>query len=236
MIVDVTRPNQPIEKFHIPGPGRRRPDAVGAHVPRLRPSRGGAAGRVYLMRNVQGSAASGYEVWDVTNVSNPFMVGAMRGLSNTHKHYWECQTGIAYLPGSVPVKLAPAAIDDDRRLGQPGEPVYLRTHGLPGSQPTGTGPVPPSLHGASPAATTRTRRAGWRAAATQWTSSAIASTRVGRRRRRHHAGARQEQAVAATVRNLHGRPEQPDQRAAEIRRRRRSSTCRRTRGATPACR
>jgi hypothetical protein len=30
----------------------------------------------------------------------------------------------------------------------PASPVYLRTHGLPGSQPTGTGPVPPSLHGA----------------------------------------------------------------------------------------
>ena len=30
----------------------------------------------------------------------------------------------------------------------PAAPVYLRTHGLPGGQPSGTGPVPPSLHGA----------------------------------------------------------------------------------------
>ena len=29
----------------------------------------------------------------------------------------------------------------------PANPVYLRTHGLPGGQPSGTGPVPPSLHG-----------------------------------------------------------------------------------------
>jgi hypothetical protein len=29
----------------------------------------------------------------------------------------------------------------------PANPIYLRTHGLPGAQPSGTGPVPPSLHG-----------------------------------------------------------------------------------------
>jgi hypothetical protein len=29
----------------------------------------------------------------------------------------------------------------------PANPIYLRTHGLPGGQPSGTGPVPPSLHG-----------------------------------------------------------------------------------------
>jgi hypothetical protein len=30
----------------------------------------------------------------------------------------------------------------------PASPIYLRTHGLQGAQPSGTGPVPPSLHGA----------------------------------------------------------------------------------------
>jgi hypothetical protein len=29
-----------------------------------------------------------------------------------------------------------------------GDPKYLRTHGLPGGQPSGTGPEPPNLHGA----------------------------------------------------------------------------------------
>jgi hypothetical protein len=29
----------------------------------------------------------------------------------------------------------------------PSTPIYLRTHGLPGGQPSGTGPTPPSLHG-----------------------------------------------------------------------------------------
>jgi hypothetical protein len=100
------------------------------------------------MRNVQGSSASGFEVWDVTDVRNPVLAGAMRALSNTHKHWWECKTGIAYMPGSRTV--------DGWRQGQsmlivdwsnPANPVYLRTHGLPGGQRSGTGPVPPSLHG-----------------------------------------------------------------------------------------
>jgi hypothetical protein len=148
MIIDVTRPNQPIEKFHIPvplsgGQAQMARMCLGSVLP------GGTPGHVYLMRNVQGTAASGYEVWDVTNVSNPFMVGAMRALSSTHKLYWECQTGIAYLPGSVTAQAwrqpqSMVIVD----WSNPASPVYLRTHGLPGAQPTGTGPVPPSLHGA----------------------------------------------------------------------------------------
>ena len=57
---------------------------------------------VYMMRNVQVGDLdfSGYEVWDVTNVTNPTLVGELRNLRNTHKHWWECKTGIAYLPGS----------------------------------------------------------------------------------------------------------------------------------------
>jgi len=43
---------------------------------------------------------SGYEVWNVTDVTNPQLVGAMRGLRNTHKQWWECNTGIAFMPGS----------------------------------------------------------------------------------------------------------------------------------------
>jgi len=148
MIVDVTRPNQPIEKFHIPvpvsgGQAQMARMCLGSELP------GGTPGHVYLMRNVQGSSAAGYEVWDVTNVTGPVLVGAIRGLSSTHKNYWECQTGIAYLPGSV----AAQAWRQPQSMiivdwSNPASPVYLRTHGLPGAQPTGTGPIPPSLHGA----------------------------------------------------------------------------------------
>jgi hypothetical protein len=154
MIVDITNPRRPVEKFHIPGPianGSSQTQSnrlcLGSVLP------GGVAGKVYLLRNVQTGnlTFSGYEVWDVTDVNNPALVGAMRGLRNTHKPWWECKTGIAYLPGS---KGAPAA---QWRQGQsmiiadwrnPASPVYLRTHGLPGAQPGATGPVPTSLHGA----------------------------------------------------------------------------------------
>ena len=148
-IVDITDPANPVEKFHIPAPAsgaqtQSNRMCLGSDLPR------GMPGHVYMMRNVQTGnlAVSGYEVWDVTDVGNPQLVGQMRNLRNSHKHWWECKTGIAYLPGS---KVAPRW-----RRGQsmviadwsdPANPIYLRTHGLPGGQPSGTGPVPPSLHG-----------------------------------------------------------------------------------------
>lgn len=151
MIVDITDPARPVEKFHIPGPianGSAQTQSnrmcLGSDLPR------GIPGRVYMMRNVQTNnlAVSGYEVWDVTDVASPALVGQIRNLRNTHKHWWECKTGIAYLPGS---KAAPRWRQGQSMLivdwSDPANPVYLRTHGLPGGQPSGTGPVPPSLHG-----------------------------------------------------------------------------------------
>ena len=153
MIVDITDPKKPVEKFHIPvpvagGQSQSVRMCLGSVLP------GGIPGHVYLLRNVQGSTAAGYEVWDVTNVTIPTLVGSMRSLRNTHKPWWECNTGIAYLPGSRDV---PASSGQRWRQGQsmmivdwkdPANPIYLRTHGLPGGQPSGTGPTPTSLHGA----------------------------------------------------------------------------------------
>ena len=94
MIVDVTDPAHPVEKFHIPAPAagaqtQSNRMCLGSDLP------GGTADHVYMMRNVQGSSASGYEVWDVTDVKAPTLVGELRNLRNTHKHWWECKTGIA---------------------------------------------------------------------------------------------------------------------------------------------
>jgi len=148
MIVDITDPARPVEKFHIPAPAagaqtQSNRMCLGRDLPN-----GGASNRVYMMRNVQGSSASGYEVWDVTDVTKPVLAGEMRNLRNTHKHWWECKTGLAYLPGS---KNAPRWKQGQSMMivdwSNPSSPIYLRTHGLPGGQPSGTGPVPPSLHG-----------------------------------------------------------------------------------------
>src|SRR4051794_18085912 len=99
MIVDVSNPDRPVEKAHIPAPAagaqtQSNRVCLGSVLP------GGTPGRVYLTRNVQGSSASGYEIWDVTDVSSPKAVAAVRNLRATHKHWWECNTGIAYMPGS----------------------------------------------------------------------------------------------------------------------------------------
>lgn len=150
IVIDATDPARPVEKFHIPAPAGGQSQSVrmclGSDLPK------GMSGHVYLMRNVQGGSASGYEVWDVTNVTNPTLVGAMRGLRNTHKMWWECKTGIAYLPGSRDVP-APNRWRQGQSLviadwSDPANPQYIRTFGLPGGQPDATGPTSTSLHGA----------------------------------------------------------------------------------------
>jgi len=149
IIIDATNPEKPVEKFHIPvpvagGQSQSVRMCLGSDLPK------GIPGHVYLLRNVQGSSASGYQVWDVTDVSNPTLAGEMRGLRNTHKMWWECNTGIAYLPGSKNV--APLWRQGQSMVivdwSDPANPHYIRTFGLPGGQPGATGPTSTSLHGA----------------------------------------------------------------------------------------
>jgi hypothetical protein len=156
MIVDITDPERPVEKFHIPvpvenGQAQMARMCLGSDLP------DGVHGHVYLLRNIQGSAAqrSGYEAWDVTDVTKPALVGAMRGIRNTHKLWWECKTGIAYMPGSKDVA---QSTGQRWRTGQsmvvadwsnPAAPRYIRTYGVVGAQPdpTKTAARPNSLHG-----------------------------------------------------------------------------------------
>src|SRR5690242_15129937 len=64
MIIDVTDPLNPVEKFLIPAPtgGQAQMTRMcsGSDLPH------GTPGHVYLLRNVQGGPSAGYEVWDVT--------------------------------------------------------------------------------------------------------------------------------------------------------------------------
>jgi hypothetical protein len=152
MIIDVTDPSRPVEKFHIPvpvagGQAQMARMCLGTDLP------AGDPGKVYLMRNIQGSSASGYEVWDVSKVTSPTLVGAMRNLRSTHKVWWECKTGIAFMPGSRDATFGLPLWRQPQSMlivnwSNPSSPVYIRTFGLPGGQPGATGPVSTSLHGA----------------------------------------------------------------------------------------
>ena len=152
MIIDVTDPAQAKEMFHIPVP------VAGGQAQMVRLCLGsdlpnGTPGKVYLLRNIQGSSASGYEVWDVTNVNAPVLASALRNIRSTHKLWWECNTGIAYLPGSKDVTFGLPLWRQSQSMvivdwaNPHAPPTYIRTYGLVGSQPGASGPVPPSLHG-----------------------------------------------------------------------------------------
>ena len=150
MIIDVTNPARPVEKFHIPvpvagGQAQMARMCLGSDLPR------GAPNHVYLLRNIQGSSASGYEAWDVTNVSSPVLVGAMRSIRNTHKLWWECKSGLAFMPGSKDVTGSSRWRQGQSMViadwSNPASPQYIRTFGLPGGQPGSSGAVAPSLHG-----------------------------------------------------------------------------------------
>jgi hypothetical protein len=162
MIIDVTHPDRPVEKFHIPvpvagGQAQMARMCLGSDLP------GGISGHVYLLRNIQGSSASGYEIWDVTNVTSPQPIAALRGIRSTHKDWWECKSGIAYMPGSknaAPLwrtsqsmlvydwsnPPTPAAAGSAIPI-YPSYPLYIRTYGVVGAQPGAAGGVPNSLHG-----------------------------------------------------------------------------------------
>jgi hypothetical protein len=77
----------------------------------------------------------------------------MRHLRNTHKPWWECNTGIAYLPGSKDATFGLPLWRQGQSMmivdwSNPATPHFIRTYGLVGTQPGATGPVPNALHGA----------------------------------------------------------------------------------------
>jgi len=79
------------------------------------------------------------------NPANPQRV-ALDGLRDTHKSWWECDTGIADLVSGVPgwrVRRMTQVYD----LSDPAHPVKIRDFGLVGQEPGSTGTVPTELHG-----------------------------------------------------------------------------------------
>ena len=144
-IVDVTDPAHPRYLRHIPGQpgiyegggGQMVRVCDGAGLPR------GDKAAVYMLRTF-GSEA--HEIWNVADPENPVLVTRIAGLKDTHKSWWECDTGIAYLVSGAP-DWRTRRMTQVYDLGDPAHPVKIRDFGLPGQEPGATGAVPTELHG-----------------------------------------------------------------------------------------
>ena len=153
-IVDVTDPAHPVYLHHIPGPSGVG-EAGGAQM--VRTCSGNELpihdGKFYMLR----ATASSHEVYDVTDPSDPKLVKVVvANLANTHKNFWECSTGIAYLVSDGrTLETANPPFPNWRSdritqifdLSNPAAPQFIRNYGLAGQEPGSTGPVPTGVHG-----------------------------------------------------------------------------------------
>ncbi|MFI5030505.1 MAG: LVIVD repeat-containing protein [Reyranellales bacterium] len=144
-IVDVTDPAHPKYLHHIPGaPGTY--EAGGAQMVRVCDGSQlpkGDKSAVYMLRTFGGEA---HEIWNVADPANPKLLARLDGLKDTHKSWWECDTGIAYLVSGAP-DWRTRRMTQIYDLSDPIHPVKIRDFGLPGQEPGATGQVPTELHG-----------------------------------------------------------------------------------------
>jgi len=145
-ILDVTNPEEPRLLSHIDAKGGAQHAQVcrGDELPNADPA------KTYLLRT-RGDTA--HEIWDVTDPGTPkFVTNIVEGLGGTHKNWWECETGIAYLNSD----LTSDGWSTSRGLkifdlSNPAQPRFIRNFGLPGSEPggSGTGDASARLHEAT---------------------------------------------------------------------------------------
>ena len=144
-IIDVTDPSKPKYLKHLPGQagnyeqggGQMVRICDGKTVPK------GDRNAVYMLRTFGGQA---HEIYDVADPANPKLITRLDGIKDTHKSYWECDTGIAYLVSGVNGWRV-TRMTEVYDLSDPAKPVKIRDFGLVGQQPGSTGEPPVNLHG-----------------------------------------------------------------------------------------
>ncbi|TMH77003.1 MAG: hypothetical protein E6H52_05270 [Betaproteobacteria bacterium] len=168
-VVDVTDPRHPVYLRHIPannGGARMVKLCDGDVLPH------GMKGHVYLLREngpMGGKAIGAHEVWDVTDPANPSLVSTpVSGLDVTHRNWWDCSTGIAYIVGGATRTTDPSPDGWNNASGpnqhlkifdlsDPASPKYIMDFGFQGQNPGSTfvmpgtenttRTVPPGVHG-----------------------------------------------------------------------------------------
>ena len=148
-VVDVTDPRHPKYLTHIPGePGMN--EQGGAQMVRICDGKKlpkGDPAKVYMLRT---GGTTSQEVWDVTNPERPSLITTViGGLKDTHKNWWECDTGIAYLiSDGRPEKWRTKRMTKIYDLSDPAHPKFIRNFALVGQQPGSAGDnVPEDTHG-----------------------------------------------------------------------------------------
>ena len=143
-VVDVSDPARPVYLAHIPATGGTSGAQMvqvcgGEQLP------GAGPGGFYLLRS---NGNRSHEVWDVSDPARPAFVRTVAemgrtptGEQHTHKNWWECDTGVAYLVGTVDGWRAPRILQIFD-LADPAAPRRIRDFSLPGVQPDASGPVP----------------------------------------------------------------------------------------------
>jgi LVIVD repeat len=134
-IVDVTDPDNPKQVNFLVSNGSQM----------VRVCDGGAIGQAnhyYMLRNTRNT----HEVWDVTNPASPTRLSVIQPaptafFTATHKNWWECDTGLAFLvAGAGASSAAPDGWTTNQHvkiydLSNPAAPVYIRDIGLVGQNP-----------------------------------------------------------------------------------------------------
>ena len=154
-ILDVTDPRAPRYLAHLPGEegvgenggAQMVRVCAGSDLPK------GDKGSFYLLRTFGNSA---HEIWDVSVPERPALVSRIGPVKGTHKNWWECDSGIAYLVSGVDgwrTRRMTQVYD----LSDPRNPRFIRNFGLDGQQPGSTGAVPAELHGPISTGTTGNR-------------------------------------------------------------------------------
>jgi hypothetical protein len=135
-IVDVTDPAKPKLLVHLTGQ-QNMADSGGAQMTRIctgaqLPQADKA--KTYLLRAVGQQA---HEIWDVTTPERPALLTKIgQGvLTDTHKSWWECDSGIAYMVTGDQgwhTRRMMKVYD----LGDPTKPRFIRDFGMLGQEPT----------------------------------------------------------------------------------------------------